>query len=165
VAFAVLGCSQPLPPPEPAPNPGVENSELGIKLNSVPDGLETTLNEGSTLELRPTGDAADGNIWFHVGPEQHSVNLVATVEDHQAYVQSLSDGEYLGAQELSGDFGVAFYSRGRFSDNNVTVEETVLFLLHPAAGNRLLEIHYRYPAGTDSAARVEKLIEVLAELE
>ena len=165
VVVVMIGCSQPPPPPEPAPNPGVENSELGIKLRSVPDGLETTINEGSILELRPTGDAETGTIWFHVGPDQHAVNLVATVEDHQAYIQSLSDGEYLGRQELSGDFGVAFYSRGRFTDNEAAAEETVLFLLHPAAGNRLLEIHYRYPAGTDSAARVEKLIEVLAELE
>ena len=47
---------------------------------------------------------------------------------------------------------------------NTTVEETVLFLIHPAA-NRQLEIHYRYPAADDSAARVEQLIEVLAELE
>lgn len=163
VALVILGCSQPSPPLAPTPNPGVQNTELGIKLNSVPDGLEITLNEGSNLELRPTGEDVEGKIWFRVGPDQHAVNLVATIEDHQAYIQSLADGEYLGAQELSGDFGVAFYSRGRFSDSGVAAEETVLFLIHPMA-NRLLEIHYRYPAGTDSAARVEKLIEVLAEL-
>ena len=163
-ALVIYGCSNPPPPPAPTPNPGVENAELGISLGSVPDGLEVALNEGRNLELRPTGEGIEGKIWFSVGPEQHAVNLVATVEDHQAYVASLADGEYLGAQELSGDFGVAFYSRGRFSDDGVGVEETVLFLLHPEAGNRLLEIHYRYPTGTDSASRVEKLIEVLAEL-
>jgi hypothetical protein len=143
----------------------VENAELGIVLAAVPAGLDTSINEGSTLELRPTEEGAEGKIWFFVGPEQHAVNLVAAVEDHQAYFQSLPDGESLGAQELTGNFGVAFYSRGRFSDNEALVEETVLFLLHPADGFRMLEIHYRYPAGADSAARVEKLIEVLAELE
>ena len=64
----------------------------------------------------------------------------------------------------AGGFGVAFYSRGRFSEAGATVEETVIFLIHPTA-SRQLEIHYRYPAGDDSAARVEQLIEVLAELE
>jgi hypothetical protein len=39
-----------------------------------------------------------------------------------------------------------------------------MFLIHPSA-YRLIEIHYRYPAADDSSARVEKLIEVLAEME
>lgn len=162
--LVMLGCSQPSPPPTPTPNPGVENAELGIQLISVPEGLETTANEGNMLELQPTGEGVEGKIWFVVGPEEHAVNLVRTVEDHQAFFQTLPDSEYLGAQELSGDFGVAFYSRGRYTDEGFLFEETVLFLLHPTAGNRLLEIHYRYPASTDSAARVEKLIEVLAEV-
>jgi hypothetical protein len=37
-------------------------------------------------------------------------------------------------------------------------------LIHPS-DYRLLEIHYRYPAADDSAARVGQLIEVLSELE
>ena len=40
----------------------------------------------------------------------------------------------------------------------------MLFLIHPSA-YQLLEVRYRYPAADDSAARVEQLIEVLAELE
>ena len=43
-------------------------------------------------------------------------------------------------------------------------EETLILLIHPA-GNRLLTIAYRYPAGDDSAARVEQLIDVLSYLE
>jgi len=45
-----------------------------------------------------------------------------------------------------------------------TVEETMLFLIHPTA-SRQLEIHYRYPVEDNSAARVNQLIAVLAELE
>lgn len=163
LAVSALSCADPpLPPPPQAT--GVENADLGIALASVPEGLETTANVGSTLELRPTGEGDEGLIWFAVGPEKVGVNLVAAVQSHQAQIESLPGGEYQGSQELQGDFGVAFYSRGRFSEADATVEETVIFLIHPAA-SRQLEIHYRYPAADDSAARVEKLIAVLAELE
>ena len=37
-------------------------------------------------------------------------------------------------------------------------------MVHPTQ-SRLLTITYRYPAGDDSAARVEQLIGVLAEIE
>ena len=160
LALIVVSCSQ----PTPIQDPGIENPDLSIKLTSLPEGLAVTTNQGSTLELGPDDESTVGRIWFVVGPEKENVNLVAAVQDHQAQIESLPDGTYKGAQELQGDFGAAFYSRGRFSDDGAQVEETVLFLIHPA-GTRLLEIHYRYPAGTDSAARVEQLIGVLAELE
>jgi hypothetical protein len=163
LVVSTLSCAEP-PPPPPPPDTSVENTELGIGLASVPEGVRTTLNEGSSLELRPTAEGADGLVWFAVGPEKVGVNLVAATQSHQAQIENLPDGEYKGGQELQGDFGVAFYSRGRFSEADVTVEETVIFLLHPTA-SRQLEIHYRYPAADDSAARVNQLIEVLAELE
>ena len=163
LVVSTLSCAEPPPPPHP-PDTSVENTELGISLASVPEGLRTTLNEGSSLELRPTEEGADGLVWFAVGPEKVGVNLVAATQSHQAQFENLPDGEYKGGQELQGDFGVAFYSRGRFSEGDVTVEETVIYLIHPTA-SRQLEIHYRYPAADDSAARVNQLIEVLAELE
>ena len=107
------------------------------------------------LELRPTGEGVDGLVWFAVGPEKVGVNLVAATQAHKVQIENLPDGEYKGGEELQGDFGVAFYSRGRFSEGDATVEETVLFLIHPSA-SRQLEIHYRYPAADDSAARVEQ---------
>jgi hypothetical protein len=165
LVLTALSCTEAPPePPPPPPDTSVENVDLGIKLAAVPEGLETTVNEGTNLELRPTGEGVDGLVWFEVSPDLHAVNLVAAVADHQAEIERLPDGDYLGSQELQGDFGVAFYSRGRFTEDGATVEETVLFLIHPTA-NRRLEIHYRYPAADDSAARVEQLIAVLAELE
>jgi len=163
LVISALSCAEP-PPPPPPQDTGVENAELGIALASVPEGLHMTVNEGSSLELRPTGEGVDGLAWFAVGPEKVGVNLVAATQVHQAQIESLPDGEYKGGEELQGDFGVAFYSRGRFSEAGATVEETVIFLIHPTASKQL-EIHYRYPAGDDSAARVEQLIGVLAELE
>jgi hypothetical protein len=160
---SALSCGE-APPPPPPQDTSVENAELGIRLAAVPEGLATAFNEGQDLELRPTAEGVEGSISFFVGPEQHAVNLVAAVQDHQAKIESLPDGEYMGAQELTGDAGVVFYSRGRFLDHEATVEETVLFLIHPS-DYRLLEIHYRYPAADDSASRVNQLIEVLSELE
>ena len=160
VASIALACSRPAPPE----NAGVENAELGIKLVSVPEGLTVVATDGRRLVLKPAAEGAEGSIVFAAGPEQSAINLVAVVQNHQARIEALPDGVYKGGQELMGDFGTAFYSRGRFSEDGETVEETVLFLIHPSA-NRLLEIRYLYPAGTDSAARVEQLIAVLGELE
>lgn len=162
LALAALTCSKPAPPPDTS----IENTELGIKLASLPGGLALSANQGSTLELKPADERTSGRVWFIARPEREGVgvNLVAAVQDHQAEIEGMPDGSYMGAQELQGDVGTVFYSRGRFSEAGSEIEETVLFLIHPD-GNRLLEIHYRYPAGTDSAARVEQLIGVLAEME
>ena len=160
LAFGTLACSQPAPPPDT----GVENAELAVKLAAMPEGLVLSNNQGNSLELKPADEGKAGLVWFVVGPEQEAVNLVAAVQDHQAHIESQPDGSYKGAQELQGDIGTAFYSRGRFTDAGSEFEETVLFLIH-LRKNCLLEVHYRYPAGTDSAARVEQLISVLAELE
>ena len=160
LAAVALTCSQPGPPPEQT----IENLDLGIKLASLPASLTLATNQGSSLELKPSDAHRGGVIWFSVGKKEDGVNLVAAVNAHKAWIEGLPDGEYKGAQELQGDFGSAFYSRGRFVDAGASVEETVVFLI-PPAGNRLLEIHYRYPAGEDSATRVQELIEVLGQLE
>ena len=160
VGALTVTCSQ----PGPSPQQEIENLDLGIKLAGLPDSLTLATNQGSSLELKPTDENRGGVIWFSVANKEGGVNLVGAVNAHKARIEGLPNGEYKGGQELQGDFGTAFYSRGRFDDAGALVEETVLFLIHPG-GNRLLEIHYRYPAGEDSAARVRELIAVLSELE
>ncbi len=161
IALSVVACAGPPPPP---PDPGVENRDLDIRLGTVPDGLVVADNQGTSLELRPADENLGGVLWFAVGPEQIGVNLVAAVKEHQAHIEGLPDGDYKGAQELQGPLGTAFYSRGRFVEKGVVEEETVILTIHPSA-NRLLTISYRYPAGDDSARRVEQLIDVLSYLE
>lgn len=158
--LAVLaGCSAPTEAPAPT---AIDNPRLGVRLESLPDGFTMVKNEGSQLELAPTGDLT-GRVWFQLGPEESNVNLVAAVHQHQAFVESQPGGVYEGAQELGTQIGTAFYSRGRFSENGGETEETVIFALHPSESRRL-ELHYRYPAGDDSSARVTALIGVLAEV-
>ena len=161
IALSLVACAG---PPAPPPDPGVENLDLDIRLAAVPDGLLVADNQGTSLQLRPTGENVGGVLWFTVGPEQDGVNLVAAVKAHQEHIEGLPEGDYKGAQELQGPLGTAFYSRGRFVETEVVEEETVLLTIHPS-GNRLLTISYRYPAGEDSAHRVEQLIEVLSYLE
>ena len=157
----LLGCAQ---PPEPPPPVEVVNEELGVALSSLPAGLAVGENQGPNLQLRPTAPEKQGGIWFDVGPETHAVNLVLAVNDHQMLIEGRPNGEYLGAQELIGDFGSAFYSRGRYDQGSDRIEETVLYLIH-STGNRLLSIRSQYPAATDSAARVEELIDVLSRMD
>ena len=85
LALAALSCSQPAPPQ----NPGIENSDLGIKLTSVPEGLAVAANQGGKLELKPTDESTVGSIWFVAGPETESVNLVAAVQDGIGYGRAL----------------------------------------------------------------------------
>ena len=162
IALSVAACAgPPAPPPDPG---GVENLDLGIRLTAVPDGLVVTDNQGTSLQLRPADENTGGVLWIAVGPEQTGVNLVEAVKAHQEQIEGLPEGNYKGAQELQGPLGTAFYSRGRFVETEVTEEETVLLTIHPS-GNRMLTISYRYPAGEDSAQRVEQLIEVLSYVE
>ena len=161
IALSVAACAG---PPAPPPDPGVENIDLGIRLTAVPDGLVVTDNQGTSLQLRPADENVGGVLWIAVSPEQVGINLVEAVKAHQERIEGLPEGDYKGAQELQGPLGTAFYSRGRFVEDGAMVEETVVLTLHPS-GNRLLTISYRYPAGEDSARRVEQLIDVLSYLE
>jgi hypothetical protein len=156
-----LSCGPEAPPP---PDPGVENAELGVRLTAVPDTLVVAQNQGPDLELKPADETVPGRMWFTAGPEVEGVNLVAAVSEHQQQIEAHPDGEYKGAQELTGPFGSAFYSRGRFLEGADIEEETAVFLIHPS-GTRMLTISYRYPAADDSATRVEELIGVLGYLE
>lgn len=161
IAMSVVACAGPQATP---PDPGIENLDLGIRLAAVPDGLVVTENQGTSLQLRPADENVGGVLWIAVGPEQVGVNLVEEVKAHQERIEGLPEGDYQGAQELQGPLGTAFYSRGRFVEGGALVEETVILTLHPA-GDRLLSISYRYPAGDDSARRVEQLIDVLSYVE
>lgn len=158
-----LSCAAPEPPPPPPPMT-VENGDLGVIISSLPESFAVAVNEGAVLQLRPADELTRGVLSFEVSPELHSVNLVAAVTDHQAAIEALPEGQYQGAQELKADFGVAFYSRGRFVDDGAPTEETIVVLIHKT-GNRMLTLRYRYPAANDSAQRVEQLIDVLSRLE
>jgi len=160
----LVACCAACSPRQAPPESGISNLDLAISLAALPDDLVVAVNQGSSFELRPEDETVGGIIWFGAGPEVEGVNLVVAVQEHQARIEGLPSGDYKGAQELQGPLGTAFYSRGRYLEGDTETEETILVTIHPA-GNRMLTITYRYPAGNDSAARVEQLIETLALIE
>lgn len=154
-----LGCSQPPPPPV-----GTSNAQLDLSIGNLGDDWIVETNQGSILTFRRSDPERPGTIDMIVGPEEDGVNLVEAMDTHRQTIENLPDGSYFGGQELTGPMGTAFYSRGRYSLEGATVEETRILSIHPRS-SRLFEIVYRYPAGEDSSTRVGELVEVFAEVE
>ena len=168
VAFALLAsCNrQPSPAPEPGVRPPqpVESPELGLRLPDLPEGLTVAANQGTELVLAPADPAVAGRIVFEVRRPEAGQNIPAAVAAHRDEIEAREGGDYQGSQELISPLGTTFYSRGRYLADGVELEETVIFALHPGGG-RMMTVSYSYPAGTDSSGRVQKLLDVVAQLE
>ena len=142
----------------------VENPELRLRLNDVPDDFVVVSNAGDELILGLSSGAGDGEISFANRVPEEGQNLPAAAEDHQSFIAAREGGEALGGQELVSQLGTMFYSRGRYVADGAEIEETVIFALHPDA-DRITTVTYRYPAGDDSSVRVQQLFDVLAVIE
>jgi hypothetical protein len=164
LAMLMAGCARP-PEPTPVASQPVTNQALGIALATLPEAFVVATNQGSDLVLVPAGDEAGAaSLTFALDAEGDSLNLVAAVERHQEEISSRQNGTYLGKTELAGTIGFAYLSRGRFEDAGRQLEESHIFALNPT-GTRMMHLVYTYPAGDDSSARAQSLIEVLAAVE
>ena len=105
-----------------------------------------------------------GELHFVVEPKDAGVNLLAAIEEHKEQIAERTDGNYRGAQELSGPLGAAFWSRGRYQEDGVLTEEAFIFALHPTE-NALLRLEYTFPAADDSSQRMQQLLEVFGEVQ
>jgi hypothetical protein len=162
LGLAACGADRPTGPTAPA---GLDCPQLGVRLASVPAAFAVVHNQADELVLEPAGEGTEGRLTVRSeAPEVGGVNVVAAVQAHQERIESLPDGSYLGQQELVTPGGTAFWSRGSYTDGAGPTEETAVFAVHPD-GQHLLSLLYTYPRGTDSAARVERLLEVLGEIE
>lgn len=166
VATVMLGtCQKPVEPEVVESPPSVyENPELRLRLAGVPEGLIVITNDGDQVILEPADAAKNGRILLMNMPPEAGQNLPAEVKAHQIIIENQEGGSYLGGQELISQLGTSYYSRGRYLENGVEIEETVVFSLHPDA-DRIMTITYRYQAGDDSGARVQELFDVLAVVE
>ena len=155
----------PAPAPETAAPVRVESPALGIAIADLPAALRVDVNEGGRLELVPATEGATGRIEIVLGPQVvGGVNLLESIRGHQASIEERG-GVYRGQLELGGPLGTAFYSRGTYPEGDGTVEETVMFLVHPW-DDRDLRLVYRYPAADDSSERIQShLMALLAEIE
>ena len=154
------------PEPEPVKGERVENAALGMAIAELPAFFKVASNEGTVIELVPVDPQVVGTLRVQESPaESGGINLVAAIERHKADIQGRPDGVFKGQRELGSQLGTAFYSRGLFTDQGQTMEETMIFIVHPK-GDRELQMVYTYPAGEDSKERLmDQLFGVLSELE
>jgi hypothetical protein len=164
-AVLMLTCSQPPAPETVVAEPTtVENAELRLRLVEIPADFLVAVNEERDLVLDHSDPAIGGQIDVLVSAPEEGQNLPQAVKFHEAFVRNQEQGDYQGGQELVSPLGTAFYSRGRFVLDGESIEETVVFTLHPDA-DRMMRLRYRYPAGLDSSIRVQQLFDVLATVE
>lgn len=142
----------------------VVSTSLGLRLAAVPDGLRLASNSEGALVLLPDQPGKVGRIEITVEPIEAGVNLVEAIHHHQAAITARKGASYLGAQELTGPLGSAYWSRGRYPEGGKMLEETRVFTLTPDH-SRIVDLTYRYPAAEDSSQRVQKLLDVLGEIE
>ncbi len=166
ITFGLAACKKEEPPPPPAPAVRVENPAVGIAIAALTEF--TLADNGETIELVPAGEGATGTVSVVAGEaERGGINLVAAIKQHKEEILARPDGDYKGQSEYISPLGTTYASRGRYSEDGATVEERVVYMVHPW-GDRTLQVIYRYPAGDDqdTGARLGALMNgVVGELE
>lgn len=164
ITAAGLGaCKKEAPPPPPAVR--VESPQVGVAIAALADFVVAE-GDGATIELTPAGEGATGRVSVVAGEaETGGINLVAAVKQHKEEILARPDGDYKGQAEYVSPLGTTYASRGRYTEDGGTVEERVIYMVHPW-GDRTLQVIYRYPAGEDTQARLDALMDgVVGELE
>ena len=166
LSLTLLGCSRESPHEPESEILRVESPDLGIAIGALPDGFTVVSNRPDKLEMARDEGLPPGTAWLEVGPlETSGVNLVEIVKGQRASFEALSGGSFGGNRELMmSDGRPGYYSRGRFLENGVEVEEFRIHSLHPGQ-NRVLRAVYRYPAGEDSADRLNDILVIAGEIE
>jgi len=158
-----VGCGEKKVEKAPA-RPAVPVPGLGITLASLPEGFKVQSGGNDMVVLAPENGELGGTVEIAAAPPEAGLNLQEAVKHHRKEIEERPEGHYLGAQELSGPTGTAYWSRGRYEADGKQVEETRIVTLDPSQ-QRILELTYIYPAGKDSKERVTALLDVLAEVE
>ena len=161
MVIMTLGCATDTPEASIEPT---SNSNLNLTFAALPSGFEVTQNDASGLRLATTDPDDPGEMWVDVGERSDfGIQITDIVTAQKALFEAMPGGSFNGNNELMTQNGRAFYSRGRYTHDGAPVEETRTFQIHPGE-NRLVTLHYRYPAGEDSGARVQQLLVLLGEM-
>lgn len=136
----------------------------GVRIAELPESFEVTANDTERFELAAL-PPTEGSVVFTLGDTQAGgVNIVETVKAELAAFASLPDGQSFGQTQLVAPIGLTYMARGRYSRDDVSMEELKALVVHPW-GNRLLSVEYVYPAGEDTSDRGAQLMELLGEIE
>ncbi len=137
---------------------------LGLELAGLPAGFEVDSVTDEGIVLGPSDADMEGTLRIGPAPGEAGTNLHEAVTAHRKEIEDRPGGSYLGAQELVGPLGTAYWSRGRYTRDGRELEEAAAFTLD-STQTRIIRITYVYPAGDDSAERVQTLLGVLGQLE
>ncbi|MEM7585866.1 MAG: hypothetical protein AAF560_20925 [Acidobacteriota bacterium] len=163
--MATVGCQKAEEPASPPVR--VENASLGVAIAALsPDDFVVTSSNGAAIELAPSAEGAVGKVSVVAGEaEIGGINLVEAVKQHKAEIVARPDGDYKGSTEYMSPLGTTFASRGRYTEDGGTVEERIIYMVHPW-GDRTLKVIYTYPAAEDTQERLDALMSgVIGELE
>ncbi len=160
-AGAALACGAKEASEEKEP-PRLECPSLGIVLVDLPQDLRLVRNDGGVVVLEQTGH--EGTITLARGTDDEDSNLVQAVKDHQATIEGRGGAKYMGVRELVTPLGTAYWSRGQYTKDGKTLEETRIVTLHPS-GKGILTLTSVYPAGADSSQRIQKLLAIVVGIE
>lgn len=165
ITFGLGACKKQEEAPPPVPTVRVENTATGMAIAALSEFVVAD-NDGETIELTPAGEGATGRVSVVAGKaEIGGINLVAAVKQHKEEILARPDGDYKGQSEYVSPLGTTYASRGRFTEDGGTVEEVVVYMVHPW-NDRTLQVIYRYPAGDDTQVRLNALMTgVIGELE
>lgn len=164
LAVVLTACSKPAPPPAPAPQ-RVANAALGIVIAELPEGFAVAENAGEKLVLKRTAADDPARVYVEVGPAQPGgVNLVQWVEAQPADFTAKPGGAFLGTKKLATPIGTAYTARGTYHGTAGDEGEIRILAVHPTEP-RLLIVREVYPAGDDTTARAQQILDVFAEIE
>ncbi|HHQ49078.1 MAG TPA: hypothetical protein ENK19_09400 [Acidobacteria bacterium] len=162
ILLATSGCGHKKSASAPAA-PSAAIPGLGITLEHVPAAFRISSQAKDRLVLVPADPKLGGTLTIAAEPASSGLNLQEAVKRHRKEIEGRPQGKYLGAQELSGPTGTAYWSRGRFQSSDREVEETQIVTLDPTQ-HRIIDLTYDYPAGNDSRQRVRALLDVVGEI-
>jgi len=141
----------------------LEIADAGVVLRQVPQGVRVERGADDRVTLVPRRGV--GRITISMSePVAGVVDPLGPARAVQEEIAGLPEGRFFGSQELRTPLGRAFTARGRFLLGAEMVEQVRVVAAHPW-GDRFLTASFTYPAGDDTAARVQMLLEVFGEIE
>lgn len=163
--LVILACGGAEEAPPAEATSAVDLPSLGLSFAALPEGFTVAAGGSGEIELTATDPEAGGRMWLELqDPSDYGIDLVKVVTDQSEAYAQMENSEYFGGRKLVvAAAGEAYYVRGRYDQGGERLEETRVFLIHPAE-NRLVSLHYAYPAGEDSPERIQRLFDWVGEL-
>ncbi len=165
LAALTFACASAPEEPPPEPKKTIDLVDVGLTFTAIPKGFKVSHKSGSELELENGDEEAGGRMWIELeDPSDFGIDLVKIVTEQTDVYAALPESEYFGGRKIVvAAAGEAYYVRGRYKEGDALLEHSKIFLVHPGE-NRLVSIHYRYPAGEDSSERIQELFILAGEI-